>query len=396
MLDFKTAYILWATAALTVATILFVAWIQHREARSYLLWGGGFFCTSVGLIMITLRGQIPDFLSIEFANGLVLFGLTLWLSGVLIFDQRRIFFWVLLPPAIWVAGMFVPMIRGEFAARVSLFNVGAACGFLLCAVALLPRKVEPGYRLRRALAAVFLVQFIVSAGVALSAVLVPPTDFKSYSYGLIAIAGALLILVASVALGMQLLIGRSQSSLRDLAARDPLTGVFNRRGLLQAFAETRTLFRDDDTPVAMLIFDLDHFKKVNDRFGHLAGDSVLAEFARGANKGLRPGDLFGRIGGEEFAAILPATKSVEAQLIAERIRSAFSRKPIDAGTYKIAATVSVGIAVVPARSASFEKLLLLADHALYSAKANGRDQSCLDGTEADPAQIVHLFGSHSK
>ena len=126
-------------------------------------------------------------------------------------------------------------------------------------------------------------------------------------------------------------------------------------------------------PVALLLFDLDRFKAINDEFGHQAGDAVLAAFSRIATSLVRPADLFARIGGEEFACLLPDTSEQGALLLAERVRAAYEGSKHDfAKSYT--ATVSVGVASMHGRTINVEALLAAADRALYRAKARGRNR----------------------
>jgi len=130
--------------------------------------------------------------------------------------------------------------------------------------------------------------------------------------------------------------------------------------------------RRSASPVSVLAFDLNHFKSIHDRRGHLVGDAVLQLFAKVARETLRGTDILGRLGGEEFVALLPATLA-EAAIAAERVRSAFAAARIVRNGQRIAATVSIGVACsLP--SVAIDLLITRADHALYRAKANGRDR----------------------
>jgi diguanylate cyclase (GGDEF)-like protein len=133
-------------------------------------------------------------------------------------------------------------------------------------------------------------------------------------------------------------------------------------------------------PVAVLLFDLDHFKSINDRFGHAVGDDALKVFARVATASLRATDVVGRLGGEEFAAILPGN-AAEATIAAERLRKAFQAAGIEISSHQIGATVSIGVAsAIP--PADINALLVRADKALYRAKGNGRNRAEVAQDEA--------------
>jgi len=129
-----------------------------------------------------------------------------------------------------------------------------------------------------------------------------------------------------------------------------------------------------DARVAVAIFDLDHFKAVNDTYGHAIGDAVLVEVSRRAKSLLRPADLIARIGGEEFALLLPDTAANDAQAVAERIRANIAEAPIDAAGTRLAISASFGVTTFAADSESFENALSRADAALYTAKQGGRNR----------------------
>ncbi|MFZ5911806.1 MAG: diguanylate cyclase [Chloroflexota bacterium] len=166
---------------------------------------------------------------------------------------------------------------------------------------------------------------------------------------------------------------RTEQELERLAITDPLTGLFNRRHF---FTEGELVFaRANQTPfnLSALMIDFDHFKNVNDQYGHAAGDDTLRESARRMQANLRPRDIFGRYGGEEFAILLPRTNSTEACQIAERLRAIAAEEPIIVGEAKISITVSIGVAGLDKDTGTLEALLQRADEALYAAKQAGRN-----------------------
>ena len=164
---------------------------------------------------------------------------------------------------------------------------------------------------------------------------------------------------------------------RRLSLTDPLTELWNFRYFqLQAIREVESATRYN-RPLGLLIVDLDHFKRVNDRHGHPVGDQVLAEVARRIRTSTRLPDIVARYGGEEFVLLLPGTDDAGAVVTAERIRRRLSRLPIVAGgqdALRISVTCSVGVAAYPVHGATVDELLRRADAALYTAKSEGRDR----------------------
>jgi diguanylate cyclase (GGDEF)-like protein len=160
---------------------------------------------------------------------------------------------------------------------------------------------------------------------------------------------------------------------RARAALDPLTGVCNRGTFDKALRQTIQRTRNSGSPLSLVLFDIDHFKSVNDSHGHLAGDAVLVAFAQAIVDQVREDDIVGRYGGEEFAVILPGAGEAVASSVAERVRVATSRLVFPTPADQVHVTVSAGVAVMQERD-SPPGLLRRADSALYAAKHGGRNQ----------------------
>ena len=174
---------------------------------------------------------------------------------------------------------------------------------------------------------------------------------------------------------------------RRMAMTDALTGAFNRRYFMSHLRRELKRARRSAGELALLIFDIDHFKHINDRYGHAAGDAVLVEFARRVQEHLpRESDWNARLGGEEFAVVLPETDLAGGGVVAERIRHGIAQTPIRTAAGTIEVTVSVGVsglAVFKERAeATVEHLLRRADDCLYFSKRHGRDRVTIDGEAA--------------
>lgn len=171
-------------------------------------------------------------------------------------------------------------------------------------------------------------------------------------------------------------IQRQASELVDVRARaalDPLTGVCNRGTFDIALRQAIHRARGSGSPLSLVLFDIDHFKSVNDSYGHPAGDAVLVSFAQAIVDQVRDDDVVGRYGGEEFAVILPGAAEAVATSVAERVREATSQLAFPPPAEKVRVTVSAGVAVMQGLD-SASGLLRRADSALYSAKHGGRNQ----------------------
>jgi diguanylate cyclase (GGDEF)-like protein len=163
--------------------------------------------------------------------------------------------------------------------------------------------------------------------------------------------------------------------LQELATKDPVTLALNRRAFADRLRVEMDRSRRFGSPLSILLVDIDHFKRVNDTAGHLAGDNVLREVAREISEAVRTVDIVARYGGEEFVVILPETLLEGAGIFAERLRERISSREFAAGDGKIRLTVSVGIATFPTPDVSTaDELFARADSAMYRAKDGGRNQ----------------------
>ncbi|MDT8878889.1 GGDEF domain-containing protein [Halomonas saccharevitans] len=190
-----------------------------------------------------------------------------------------------------------------------------------------------------------------------------------------AVFGLLVMVVAAVGavMLMMLRLQRQRDELRHLSQTDMLTGLFNRRRLQEVAEQEFTRRQRHPSPLSLMLLDLDHFKHINDAFGHPVGDEVLSSFAEILRHQVRRLDTVARMGGEEFAVLLPDTDGQDARQLAERVREATRAMPLptEAGDYRL--TVSIG--VTEARQGdSFEHLYTRADRRLYAAKEAGRDR----------------------
>ena len=164
----------------------------------------------------------------------------------------------------------------------------------------------------------------------------------------------------------------------DVSIRDPLTGLHNRRYFNERLLDEVERASRYDEHLSLVICDIDHFKKINDSYGHPAGDTVLCRVAEVLRNNTRKNDIVSRYGGEEFALLLLNTEKSQAAAIAEKIRRAFEESPFILNGEAVRVTLSFGLSSFGVDSSSFEGLISCADRALYSAKARGRNMVCSD------------------
>jgi diguanylate cyclase len=261
--------------------------------------------------------------------------------------------------------------------RAMLNSLALAFTNGMCARQLLIRVPQPmrtAYWLSgfsfAALAMLMLMRFI-------NLILAYPSNYTLFAQVPINLASFFMASIAQLVItfGFVLMLNYTLASkLEKLAHTDELTGVLNRRALFTIARKLCAQFARNGHSISLLMLDIDHFKSINDRFGHPVGDDVLCQFTKIARNLVREGDFIGRYGGEEFCILLPDTDLSEAMHLAERIRVHYTE--IELATCNgdaLHCTVSIGIAHSQAPTIDFEQLLKAADQALYQAKADGRD-----------------------
>ena len=167
---------------------------------------------------------------------------------------------------------------------------------------------------------------------------------------------------------------RMEAELLRLANIDNLTGLSNRRIILEAGQRELEQYQRYHHPLSLFVLDIDHFKQVNDTYGHAAGDQVLIKLAEVSRRLLRATDICGRLGGEEFVGLLPETPADQAYTVAERLRETLAETPVATPAGEIRFTVSIGIATATPGDRSIDDLIRVADEAMYEAKAAGRNK----------------------
>lgn len=203
----------------------------------------------------------------------------------------------------------------------------------------------------------------------------PPAD--SGTVGLVNRVLALFVIWAIAGMAYHYLSAQREleAALRHLAESDPLTQILNRVGIMSELGRRFAEFERYGSIFSVLMIDIDHFKRINDRFGHLAGDQVLRRIANIVRSALREVDRVGRYGGEEFLVVLPGTGLDSAINTAERIRLAIEQIPVRIERERVQVTVSIGAASVePVRPRSLEAMIEAADRAMYEAKRSGRNR----------------------
>ena len=378
-LDIATLLLVTFVLTFLVGVLFLLSWVQARQTRALAIWGISHLVGAVASAGLSLRGAIPDWISIGVANTLVIAAYGLIWSGVRAFEGRSL---RLALPAlgggIFAAACFVPSFYGSIEARVVLASLIAT---VFCAASALEIWRGRAERLvSRYPAVILLCAYGLCYAVRIPAALIAPLpkgpDALQSPWVAILCFAAMLFTIAIAFTFMALTKERAERSQRLAASIDPLTGIANRRAFVR---EAETMLARP-SPCALLLFDLDHFKDVNDTYGHAVGDGVLVAFCALGRALLPEERVFGRVGGEEFACLIPAADPEAARREAVRFGRAFAALRLPT-LPNLRVGVSIGVAASASGREDFDALMRRADLALYRAKHNGR--SCTELADAD-------------
>ena len=399
-LDLQTLSVVTVFIAALLGALLVFAGLQNRSVRAPMWWGAAHIVNASGFALLTSRGAAPSFVTVDIANALVLLGYGLTWTGARIFDGRPIRpFLVLLAPLSWMLLCRIPGFADNTSARIIFGSTMLALLALLTAEEFWRGRDEP--LMSRWPAVVVLLAHAAVLLARVPAILLSSTFrsdfvFSDLSFALLAF-GTLLFTVVMAFLELNMTKERTELKHKINSLVDPLSGVANRRAFLDGAAGLLARQEGDHEPLAMLLFDLDHFKQINDRFGHAIGDAVLQSFAGSATQTLGADILFARIGGEEFASCMPVGDIDEAYAIADRVRRNFAAAAARFGNENLSPSVSVGVALGCDPNATVTELLAIVDRALYRAKELGRNRVEMEvpaTTDAIPGapSIVPIIG----
>jgi diguanylate cyclase (GGDEF)-like protein len=364
--------------------LLLLSWLQHRRIVALALWGSGFITASIATTLIIVgRGTIPDFWSIIVGNALLAAAYGVLWYGARKFDGKKASIVLgLAGVPLWIAACSIAPIYARPEARATVMAAITMFYTLLALLELWRGRGDGAWRWPIMLLLLGHAAAIpVRIQLAGAWVHPDPSDVNLLTF---VIFEAAFVSICAAYLFGSLAKDRIAASYRRISLTDSLTHVPNRRGFFETAERLLMRTRFARRPVALLMFDLDRFKSINDTYGHQTGDEVLTAFCRLATSMLRPADLFGRIGGEEFASLLPGTEQQEALWLAERLRTAFEGTSHTVGGRTLTATVSAGIAVSDDASVDLSALQKEADRALYRAKALGRNRVEISGQPDEP------------
>jgi len=373
-LDLPTLMVMQSFALACSGAVLLVAWSQNRKVATVGLWGfanvvagGGIFSLMLGLTLRQPAWSVVGGVLMPLQAGLM------WKAARTIDAKPAPLVLALLGAAFVGLANGVPVLQD---AKGSLSLIVGAAYFFAAATALwLGRKERLTARW----------PLIILTAVQATFYLIGAHSTFTGSTGqegvpsIMSLFGSIYFESIIFALGSSVFIlalvkERNEATGLAAARTDSLTGIANRAAFLESAERLLNRCRRDSAPVSVMMFDLDRFKAVNDRYGHAVGDTVIRKFCEVTAAALRPNDVFGRLGGEEFGVVLPGSSIEAAHARAERIRVAFAASSRFVGNRQVDATVSCGLSASSDTDQTLNALLEASDTALYSAKTQGRNR----------------------
>jgi len=387
-LDVTTLFIVATCVTALLGVFMLFAWTQDR-IRALAWWGAAYLIGGFSVALWLAGAHAVPFMPQTLPSALLFLACGMIWNAARLFHNRNMLWTAMVAgAAVWLLACTTVLFPPMGANRIVLASLIVSTYTFLTAAELWRER-------RKALMRRWPALFVPALHGAVFLFPIPIASLMPHQSGLVTLAAGWLgifvleMLLYAVGAAFIVLVLTKERTLRThktAALTDPLTGLFNRRGLIEATRELTANHVRRTRPFTVLAFDLDHFKSINDRFGHAVGDEVLRLFASVASTNLRVTDFVARLGGEEFAAIIAGTLD-EGIMIAERVRVAFeSAGRTVAGRY-LGATVSVGVAA-HAAATNFDALLARADEALYVAKRAGRNRVEAELPHVDAPRIV--------
>jgi diguanylate cyclase (GGDEF)-like protein len=376
-LDLNTLFLVTIYVEAILGLLLLFAWMQNAQIRAVAWWGCAHLMRASSVVLFGMYGSVSQAISIDVANAMLFLAFAVTWTGARVFDGRKALpVYIVAGPVLWLVVCHLPSFAGELELRFLLASGIITTYTWLTAYEFWRGRSEPlvsrwpAIFMLFAHGALFLLRTPLAAMLPWS----PTTQvFESVWFTVLSFE-ALLFTIAIAFIFLAMAKERTEFRHKTAAMVDPLTGIANRRAFLHDASELTKRNANGSRQIAVLLMDLDHFKSINDRYGHAIGDRVLQVFAESTRETIRPNDLFGRLGGEEFAAVLGDVTREEAVDLAERIHRQFLDAAACVDGYSVGATVSIGVVLTQDSGLDVPELLAQADQALYYAKERGRNR----------------------
>lgn len=380
-LDMRTMAVVSSVSGFLMAATMLGIYHAGMRARAMLDWlvaglalGTGYLVGTLSLIgVIPLPGAYSAGIAnllLSVGHAFVLVGIQRYLGG-----RARVGMLLGIIGVLFVAGLVVEALRESLSMRVVVFSI-LHLSLTAWAGLLLWRSERPGMRAYHRMAAAVLLGFSAVLACRFLVALMPNVllpfgtdDMQIIAFLAAMIFGFLLTMAFAV-----MMFREKQVELANLAEKDPLTGMNNRLSLDEIAERYMQRAERQDMALSITLFDLDHFKRVNDEFGHQVGDRVLSEIARRIGRIIRGDDVAFRFGGEEFLALLPGASLAQAERVAERLRAAIGEEPVEIDAHRLKLTASFGVVEYMPGRETWGDCVKRVDEALYRAKRTGRDR----------------------
>jgi diguanylate cyclase (GGDEF)-like protein len=370
--DTSTLYLI-ATMLAAMLGGMLVLFGKQENIAALKWWGAAYLLGSAAVAIWTIYGDTLGPMTSLALTSIGFFACGMVWNASRVFHGRKLL-WpgLVLGPLVWIATMMTLAPR-DASIRLSMGAAIVAIYAALTASELWSERRRDMQRRWPTVTVPMLHGFVLILPILIGVYMRPyDANFSTSIWVTVFSVELVLYAICTVFVIFMLVSDRTVAAHKNAASTDPLTGLFNRRGFAEACSRVIEREAIAGRPVTVMIFDIDHFKSINDRFGHPAGDEILKLFAVVIASNLRLSDLSGRIGGEEFAALLPCSLE-EGVIVADRMRQVFENSNIVCDEGPVDTTVSIGVAGGPAGT-ELEVLLAAADTALYQAKRGGRNR----------------------
>jgi len=375
-LDVNTLFLVTIYVEAILGLLLLFAWVQNTAIYAVAWWGFADLMRAASIMLFGMYGSVSDLISIDLANAILFTAFAVTWTGARVFDHRKPQ-WILLfsGAALWLALYRIPAVQASWDLRMLLSSGIITSYTWATAYEFWRGRSEPLVSRWPAIFMFFAHGALYLLRTPFGSMLAPVNNQIFASVWITVLSfEALLFTIAVAFILLAMAKERTEYRHKTDSLIDPLTGIANRRAFLQDAEAQLKRQATEPRPMAVMLLDLDNFKGINDRFGHAIGDRVLQMFAEVGSGCMRRYDIFGRLGGEEFAALLVDTSRERALAVAEQIRASFVEVTGMVEGKPVLATVSIGVVISYDAVLDLSALLAQADHALYRAKDNGRNR----------------------
>jgi diguanylate cyclase (GGDEF)-like protein len=401
-LDSRTMMVMLSALILLFSGLLTLAGLQAGNTRGTQHWALGGLCIGLGLGFSFLQQSLPGSAWVLVCGAtLVALGAGFQFNGIQSFKSgscNKYIPWSL-AVLVLIQNIWFVVLHPDIHARAVANSLVFALSNATCARALFIRIEQPqrtAYWFTGASFSVVAIMLLLRAAVVFFASantygLYAPTPINPVTFFIISMAQL------GLAFGFVLMLNyRLSADLHKLASNDALTGAMNRRSLEQEAARLLARCARTGEELGIMMIDVDHFKSINDRYGHPAGDEVLRRLAAVAQATIRSSDYFARYGGEEFCILLPSTSEKDARILAERLRHNYAELVMEFDGEVLCSTISIGVSGSSHAGLEFALLVAAADQAMYRAKQDGRNRVvlhsyCLNQVSASPVTVANVI-----